>query len=95
VLASYWFALTRNDFRHRSLATWFCNLTGVLRQGLDITEENLLLWSGRKAEVYAIAEGGVSMIASFDMLSPALGLYRTSVYAAMDSCLAILNLQVP
>ena len=66
----------------------------VWLQGMDITEQNIVVWSGRRVEVYNITEHGLQTLSAFELNTLSMALYRTSIYAVVDGALVCLNLSV-
>ena len=52
------------------------------------------MWNGRRVEVYSVDVKGVHTLSAFDLVSPSMALYRTSIFAVTDAGVAVLNLQV-
>lgn len=71
-----------------------CIVRFVWLQGMDITEQNIIVWSGRRVEVYNITEHGLQTLSAFELNTLSMALYRTSIYAVVDGSLVCLNLSV-
>jgi hypothetical protein len=75
-------------FRLLCALRWLCG-----GQGLDLSEQNVVVWSGRRVETYNVTEHGLQTVSAFDLNSQSLALYKTSIYAAAEGALICLNLQ--
>eukprot|EP00976_Prorocentrum_cordatum_P093892 1189576-Prorocentrum_minimum.AAC.2 len=61
--------------------------------GLDVTENHLALWSGRKAEIYEIGHSEMTLLASFATNGTSCGLHRDSFLYNNGPRVAMCNFQ--
>jgi len=63
--------------------------------GVDLSENNLLQWSGKKAEVWDLGGrgGDARMVSSFPTTAAAMAIHKDSVFRTNDTRVEICNLQ--
>eukprot|EP00743_Colponemidia_sp_Colp-15_P005070 GILK01005459.1.p1 GENE.GILK01005459.1~~GILK01005459.1.p1 ORF type:complete len:1424 (+),score=370.05 GILK01005459.1:129-4400(+) len=58
---------------------------GIRIKGVDLTAQNLVIWNGKKIEVYEIANGLVSQLHGFPSRATSVGIHGDSLYACVGS----------
>ncbi|GBG32279.1 Intraflagellar transport protein 140-like [Hondaea fermentalgiana] len=66
---------------------------GLRIKGLDVNDSHALVWSQRKAEVYAFQDNRMERIASFTTRAEAMALYGETILQTEGSHLSVCNLQ--
>eukprot|EP00854_Cymbomonas_tetramitiformis_P005426 gene5426-6578_t len=62
--------------------------------GVDCTETHVLLWNGKKAEVYELARDDVRMVSTFPSAASSMAIFKESVFRTNDSRVEVCNLQL-
>lgn len=61
---------------------------------MDVSDNTIAVWSGRRVEVYNISDHGLQTVSGIDLNTLSVALYKSTLYAAVDGALVLLNLQV-
>ncbi|KAK3281449.1 hypothetical protein CYMTET_10767 [Cymbomonas tetramitiformis] len=67
--------------------------TSMQITGVDCTETHVLLWNGKKAEVYELARDDVRMVSTFPSAASSMAIFKESVFRTNDSRVEVCNLQ--
>ena len=62
-------------------------------RALDINAANLVVWNGKKAETYEMAQGAVKFIASFNSRAKSIELHGDALYCAIANRIDVCNFQ--
>ena len=67
--------------------------TGIRIAGADHTDNNVVVWSGKKAEIYEIQAGSCRYVCSFQKVTNLIGMKGENLYALVGPRVEVCNLQ--
>lgn len=63
-----------------------------LLQGMDVNQNNIVVWNGKSAEVYEIRQQNIRVLSKFDSDASSMALHGDTVFCTRDNHVVVCNL---